>query len=335
MDIEKQYIAGCDLGKLSDHTAFALFERTREKAPTPTVSLLPVEWKGPDKTWRYTLRRMDRWDVGTSYTDIATWLGKAYSRSVEEGGFGGSVLAIDKTGVGTAVLEMIQTAMASPKMDLVCLKCNGTGFIEIRPEVRGTILIIEPQNLTATVATLNQLPNVLVTEWWENASITGAKNVGGTFQAMLIERGGEFAEWACRKQGYANIVEVIGPREPYKIPCTFCKNGTIKGSKAKIRPITITGGSTANPDGAGWKVPKKELVSILQALMGTGRIKVKSSLPNCSSLLKEFENFKVNVKETGHEEFGEWRTGQHDDMVLACAIGLWVGERGIQRAWVN
>ncbi|MFS6779590.1 hypothetical protein, partial [Staphylococcus aureus] len=45
--------------------------------------------------------------------------------------------------------------------------------------------------------------------------------------------------------------------------------------RASIRPISITGGNTVNPDGAGWKVPKKELVSVLQALMGTGRLAIE------------------------------------------------------------
>jgi hypothetical protein len=37
--------------------------------------------------------------------------------------------------------------------------------------------------------------------------------------------------------------------------------------QATIRPITITAGHAAVPDGAGWHVPKKELVGVLQVLL--------------------------------------------------------------------
>jgi len=84
MELEKQYVAGLDLGLLADYTAYAVFERTREKEAKRGVQLTPVgEYKAPDKTWKYTLKRMDRWDIGTSYTDIAAWLGKASSTDRE------------------------------------------------------------------------------------------------------------------------------------------------------------------------------------------------------------------------------------------------------------
>jgi len=137
MELEKQYVAGLDLGLLADYTAYAVFERTREKEAKRGVQLTPVgEYKVPDKTWKYTLKRMDRWDIGTSYTDIAAWLGKAYSRSVEEGGFGGTTLAIDKTGVGNAVLEMIQTAMSKYDAKVKLRPISITGGSTVNPESR-------------------------------------------------------------------------------------------------------------------------------------------------------------------------------------------------------
>ena len=49
------------------------------------------------------------------------------------------------------------------------------------------------------------------------------------------------------------------------------------GPKATIRPITITSGLEIVPDGAGWHVPKKELVTILQVLLQSRRLRVAAN----------------------------------------------------------
>jgi hypothetical protein len=51
-------------------------------------------------------------------------------------------------------------------------------------------------------------------------------------------------------------------------------------------------------------------------------------LPEAGELVSELTNFRVKVRlDTGHEEFGEWRTGKNDDLVLAVAMAAWLGER--------
>jgi len=239
-ETERQIISGCDLGKISDYTAFAVFERTRPIVKNPGVvvvdeggskttslsAIKPLSVFGNQKRdWKYNLIRMDRWELGTDYYKIASWLAKAYSKPVEQGGLGGTILAVDKTGVGNAVLEIVVNEMKK--------------------------------------------------------------------EATSLHR-------------------------------------------ASIRPISITGGNTVNPDGAGWKVPKKELVSVLQALMGTGRLSIEKRIPSCATLLKEFENFKYEIRKdkAGDDAADVWREAEHDDMVLACALALWVGERGTKQFWI-
>jgi hypothetical protein len=98
--------------------------------------------------------------------------------------------------------------------------------------------------------------------------------------------------------------------------------------EAQIRPITITGGhkaTFANQD--GWLVPKKELVSTLQVLLQSRRIKVAPSLPEARTLIEELSNFRVKITLACNETFGAWREGAHDDLVLAVAIAVWEGER--------
>jgi hypothetical protein len=104
--------------------------------------------------------------------------------------------------------------------------------------------------------------------------------------------------------------------------------------KATIRPITITAGHEVVPDGAGWHVPKKELVSVLQVLLQSKRLQVARALPMAAVLVKELESFRVKITASANETFEAWRERDHDDLVLAAAMAAWVGEHGVQELWV-
>jgi hypothetical protein len=106
------------------------------------------------------------------------------------------------------------------------------------------------------------------------------------------------------------------------------------GPDATIRPITITAGSAVVPDGAGWHVPKKDLVGVLQVLLQSRRLQVARSLPSADALVKELETFRVKVTAAANETFEAWRERDKDDLVLAVAMAAWVGERGLQRFWI-
>jgi hypothetical protein len=106
--------------------------------------------------------------------------------------------------------------------------------------------------------------------------------------------------------------------------------------RCRLKPITITAGNAATPDGAGWTVPKKDLVGALQVLLQSRRLKVSKALPHAALLVKEMEAFRVKVNiATAHESFEALREGDHDDMVLAVGMAAWVGERGRQKASIR
>jgi hypothetical protein len=105
--------------------------------------------------------------------------------------------------------------------------------------------------------------------------------------------------------------------------------------RANVKPITITAGSAVVPDGAGWHVAKKELVSVLQVLLQTRRLQVARSLPDAAALVKELEAFRVKVTVQANEVYESWRDRDHDDLVLAVAMACWVGERGLKTFWVR
>jgi hypothetical protein len=98
--------------------------------------------------------------------------------------------------------------------------------------------------------------------------------------------------------------------------------------KAEIRAITITAGHQASlGERGGWLVPKKELVSTLQVLLQSRRIKVAPTLPAAQILVQELMNFRTKVTASTNDTLEAWREGQHDDLLLAVAIAAWQGER--------
>jgi hypothetical protein len=193
------YVSGLDLGQAADFTALAVLEKTISPEPTPTGKYLAS----------YSVRHLERFPLGTAYGAVTERLVKLFGDRTLKG----SVLAVDRTGVGRAVVDMIYAA-----------------------------------------------------------------RVG-----------------------------------------------------ASLMPITITAGHKAEPDavGTGWRVPKKDLVGVLQVLLQERRIKVAPQLPEAPTLVRELQNFRVKVTAAANEIYEAWREGQHDDLVLAVGIAAWAAERSI------
>jgi hypothetical protein len=103
--------------------------------------------------------------------------------------------------------------------------------------------------------------------------------------------------------------------------------------RAWLRSIVITGGHTVSEvEDGSLHVPKKELVSTLQALFAARRFVIAKGCPEGDVLAKEIGTFKVKMTAAANETFGAWRDGQHDDLVLAVALACWMGEHG-NAAW--
>ena len=101
--------------------------------------------------------------------------------------------------------------------------------------------------------------------------------------------------------------------------------------QAGLHPIgvTITGGDSATQSSyrpEEWRVAKLLLVSKLQAALHSGELRIAKALPEARVLVRELQDFRAQFTPTGYARFGA-REGQHDDLVLALAIGIWWGSR--------
>ena len=76
-----------------------------------------------------------------------------------------------------------------------------------------------------------------------------------------------------------------------------------------------------------WTCPKRDLVHNLLLQAQLGKFRVLDTLPLAQVLLDEMLNFKIKIDiKTGHDSYGTWREGEHDDLVLAVALALWWAE---------
>src|SRR4051812_2842860 len=89
-----EYFSGLDLGQAQDFTALAVLEQT----------------EGPDLLERakqvkhYAVRHLERLPLGTPYTAVAAHVATLFAR----GPLAGTALAIDHTGVGRPVFDMLK-----------------------------------------------------------------------------------------------------------------------------------------------------------------------------------------------------------------------------------
>jgi len=106
--------------------------------------------------------------------------------------------------------------------------------------------------------------------------------------------------------------------------------------KADLKTAQITSGADETHENGTYRVPKRNLVSVIQVPLQQGRLKVASMLPEASTLAGELQNFQVRViSDSASDTYGAWREGTHDDLVLAVALALWAAGSWKPRIIVN
>lgn len=101
------------------------------------------------------------------------------------------------------------------------------------------------------------------------------------------------------------------------------------GMGRRVVGITIHGGDAVVLDRAlsGYRVPKRDIVGTLDLHLQQQRLKIAPGLRDADVLLKELQNYKIHISDSGHDSYGTWRSGDHDDLVLAVGLAIWVGQR--------
>ena len=95
-------------------------------------------------------------------------------------------------------------------------------------------------------------------------------------------------------------------------PTTFALEQAVAAIEGGYRAMLLPSGLAA-------------VTATLQALLSSGRLKIAAELPLAEVLKRELLHFKVKITVAGNETFEAWRERDHDDLVLALALALYVG----------
>ena len=106
----------------------------------------------------------------------------------------------------------------------------------------------------------------------------------------------------------------------------------IRGGRLPVQliPVSIHGGEKVTKDGDTHRVPKRDLVGIVAALLESDRLRIAPALELARVLVAELRNFRVKIDPaTAHDSYAAWRDGDHDDLVLSVALAAWWAEKNV------
>ena len=95
-----------------------------------------------------------------------------------------------------------------------------------------------------------------------------------------------------------------------------------------IKIVTTGGYQVGELEDGGYSVPKRELISKMDAAINSGRLSVWSELKESEQMKRQLIEFNVKLSTTGHEQF-EARSGRHDDLVSALYFAVFTQEYGV------
>jgi hypothetical protein len=91
----------------------------------------------------------------------------------------------------------------------------------------------------------------------------------------------------------------------------------------RVAPVVVTAGDAVSHSNGYYHVPKRDLIVGLQVLLQRGGLEIAAGMAFRRTLIEEMTHMQVRQKASGHEQFGAWREGQHDDLVFAVALAHW------------
>lgn len=96
---------------------------------------------------------------------------------------------------------------------------------------------------------------------------------------------------------------------------------------ADVYRVTLTGGARPRwEDSRTLSLPKPQMSSLLISLFEADRIWIAGREYHAGDLKQELLNYEHKVTNAGYDQFGSIKSGEHDDIVSALGIGIWVAE---------
>jgi hypothetical protein len=182
-----RYFSGLDLGQAQDFTALAVLEQT--KLPDP-------EKKG-QLVRHYAVRHLERFPLGTSYTAICARLVTIYAAAP----LARTTLAVDQTGVGRPVLDMLRRSTISASIRPITI----TGGHKATPNEGGGYLVPKKE-LVSVLQVMLQARRIKVAPTLPEAATLVRELT--TFQVKITPAANEvFGAW--REGQYDDLVLAV------------------------------------------------------------------------------------------------------------------------------
>ncbi len=100
-----------------------------------------------------------------------------------------------------------------------------------------------------------------------------------------------------------------------------------------IMPVILTAGERERYDGGAWRVPKRDLITGLRVMLEKGELKLSRRVAGADALARELGSMARRTSSGGRVSFGAWKVGEHDDLVIATALGCWRARRKSGGIW--
>jgi hypothetical protein len=133
-DDMRRFVTGLDLGQAKDFSALAILERI----PQPSIN-------GESSPDHYAIRHLERPPLGTSYPTVVNRVKNMFSRRP----LSKTILAVDQTGVGRAVVDQLQAARVDASIRPVTItgghnatRSEGMGWLVPKKELVGTLQVL-------------------------------------------------------------------------------------------------------------------------------------------------------------------------------------------------
>jgi hypothetical protein len=102
----------------------------------------------------------------------------------------------------------------------------------------------------------------------------------------------------------------------------------------EVRPCYFTYGDRRTEDTEKVTIGKAWLVSRLQALFQSGRIRLPADHPESTPLRNELLDYEIRVDQNANDRYGAFKVGAHDDLVTAVGLAAQVDPPfAEQRQW--
>jgi hypothetical protein len=120
------------------------------------------------------------------------------------------------------------------------------------------------------------------------------------------------------REAWMTVHPVTGERHP-------------RSGKPSILAVTLLTSAMHQARTPSWDeihVPKREVVMAFMLALQQQRFRAAKGLREAEVLFKEGQNFQWKVSSKSlQDQYGAWRDGEHDDLLLATALGVWWGEQ--------